>query len=181
MIKRFVHIATLLWAASGLASAATTFAFNPSSTFVPYGQSFSVDVFVTGAVDLYAWQLDVFFTPPGIVNATSVTEGPFLGAGTVFGSGTIDNASGSITNIFNTLTGLSGVSGDGVLAHLSFTANSLGIAVFHYANVIALDSNLDNISDFAVVDGTVDVTPEPATFGLLGLSLAAGVFLRRRK
>ena len=62
------------------------------------GQTFDVDVNVTGASDLYAYQMDLTFDPT-VLSALSVTEGPFLPGGgtTFFIPGTIDNVGGSVT------------------------------------------------------------------------------------
>ena len=72
-----------------------------------------------------------------------------------------------------------------VLAQISFSAVAIGTAVITISNVQLLDSNLDSIFPDPTVSATVNISagsgiPEPSTFVLLSLGLAAGAILRRR-
>src|ERR1700738_2856491 len=87
----------------------------PSSSTVSAGANFVVGVNISGASDLYDFQLDLSFNP-AVLQATNVAEGAFLSTGgfTFFLPGTIDNTAGTITfNADTLLTAISGVSGSG--------------------------------------------------------------------
>ena len=150
------------------ASAVPVLSLQPSSQVVQPGQSFSLDVDISNAAELFSFQFDLAFDP-NVLSATSITEGPFLpsGGSTFFIPGTIDNSGGTITTTDDSLIGaISGVTGNGTLATVSFQAFALGTSPITLSNVILLDSNLADITS-NTVDGTVTVVPEPATWLLL--------------
>jgi len=112
------------------------------------GNSFTVNVQVTGITDLYAFQFDLSFDP-AILSAVSITEGPFLPGGgtTFFIPGTIDNIGGHITFTADTLVGaIPGVTGSGTLATATFSVNTVGTSAVSPGNVILLDSSLGGIT-----------------------------------
>jgi hypothetical protein len=139
---------------------------------VNQGSSFTVDVDIANAADLYDFQLDLTFDPT-VLQATSVVEGSFLGAGgaTFFLPGTIDNAGGSITfNADTLLTAISGVSGSGALLEFDFTALAPGVSALSIQNLILQDST-GAILDATTTDGSVTVkasskVPEPSSLAL---------------
>ena len=158
------------------------------SSTVSAGNTFAVDVNISGVTDLYGFQFDVLFGP-ATVSATSETEGPFLASGgtTFFVPGTIDNVGGSVTATADTLIGaLSGVNGSGPLAVLDFTGLASGTTSIDLANVILLDSNFNSIgfttqNASLTVSPSVVPTPEPSSFLLLVTGLAALIWISRRK
>ena len=118
-----------------------------------------------------------------------MTEGDFLplSGPTFFDGGTIDNGSGTVSLIFDTLSGaVPGASGTGVLAHLSFTALAAGTSTLQFANLIALDSTL-NDAGIGTASATVTVgapatdAPEPATWALVGICLCWAVLRRHSR
>jgi general secretion pathway protein D len=147
------------------------------------GNSFQVDVAVTNASDLYAFQFDLGFDPT-LLHATGVSEGSFLpGAGATFMvPGLIDNTSGSITFISDALVGfVAGASGDGLLMTIDFQALAPGLSALTLLNPLFLDSTLaDTTGDLTVVNGSVSIAPgvpptipEPVSWMLVITALAA--------
>ena len=138
---------------------------------------------VSGATDLYGYQLDLGFDPT-IVTALGVTEGPFLGTGgsTLFIPGVIDNTGGTISANANSLeTAVAGVSGNGTLLNVSFTSNGAGSTNIQVFNLIALNSFGQGLV-FTTSSSSITVSgvPEPAPTMLLilgGDSSIGGVCL----
>jgi hypothetical protein len=153
---------------------------NPNPAVI--GSTVLVDVVISGAVDLYAYQFSLLFNP-ALLQATTTTEGSFLPtAGTTFFvAGTVDNTLGAVNFTVGTLLGLQpGASGNGTLATLSFNAAALGSSVLGFSDVLLLDSALADITP-QLQAGVVSVVPEASTWLMFGLGLAgvAG-FVRRR-
>jgi len=151
------------------------------------GSPLGLDVMLTGITDLYGYQLSLSFDPT-LLQAIAVTEGPFpaTGGSTFFDGGSIDNVLGTISFVFDTLVGPGpGVTGSGLLEHVSFSATHAGSSALTFADVLFLDSNLNGIEvlaqarDLRIIAATA--VPEPETFALLAVGLAALAARRRRK
>ena len=159
-----------------ISSAAPILSIEPPSLLVERGDSFSLDVRISGVTDLFAFQFDLAFDPL-ILSAGSINEGSFLPSQgvTAFIAGTIDNTAGTITATADTLIGaIPGVNGSGVLAFVDFEALSLGTSPITFSNEILLDSDLHEFPITGIVDGSVGVfvieailVPEPSTWLLL--------------
>ena len=189
MLRKLICAAALLLGSWVQAHAAPVLSVTPASNSVTVGNSFTLDIFITGVSDLYGWQLDLDFGLPGLANASAPTVGDFLGlpGDQTFGAGTVNNTTGHITTIFSALSGTTGVSGDGVLAHVSFLAMLQGTLAVSLSNFSLLDSNLDSIFTSNPLGATVDIsdpgggtTPEPSSILLVALGLACCAFLLRR-
>ncbi|MCK2124922.1 hypothetical protein, partial [Pseudomonas sp. PNPG3] len=83
------------------------------------------------------------------LRAIGISEGGFLGtAGETFGDiGVIDNGSGTISFVFNTLVGaVPGAFGSGALANIRFEAIGVGSSALSFGDVAFLDSGLGEIA-----------------------------------
>jgi general secretion pathway protein D len=173
---------------SSLTCASPILSIMPVTQTVSAGNDLTLDVNISGVADLYAFQLDLSFSPT-VLAAASTTEGSFLpsGGATFFIPGTIDNIGGTISATADTLIGpIPGVSGSGTLAELTFTAIAAGTTSIDLSNVTLLDSSFNPISinldsGTVVVTTNTGVTPEPTSFVLMlsGISVLAHKFLRR--
>lgn len=175
---RYLRVMLLLWLCVSSGSAALL-SIQPANQTVSPGQTFSVDIVVSAAVDLFAYGFDLGFDP-AVLAANSISEGPFLATGgaTFFITGSIDNAAGLISANGNTLlTAIAGVNGGGVLAIVSFTALAPGSSALSPLGISLLDSSLSGIvtttqAGEVTVGGTAAV-PEPSAWLLLGGGLLA--------
>jgi hypothetical protein len=181
--------ALLLFASHAFADAVLT--VQPPSGPIFAGQQFTVGIFVTGpsivhngqtttspVTDLASFQFDLAFNcavsggnstscAPGasVLNAVSVSEGPFLPNGganpTFFEPGTINNTTGEISLIGD--VGLSGVTGSGTLVDVTFlalTSGTTNIAILANSDLQLYDSSFNPI----VVDNSVTTSPTMQTF-----------------
>lgn len=193
MMKTVIS-AMLVVASLSLMLPSRTFADSVLSTSSPatvaQGSTFSVDVNISGAVDLYAFQLDLSFDPT-LLEATSVSEGSFLNGGvagtTFFIPGTIDNTGGTVSLNADSLIGpLPGVDGDGTLLVFDFTALNPGTSALTIENETLVDSGGNIISDTTTggsvtVEAGIQAVPEPSTLLLLSVGVLALVGWQQRE
>jgi len=134
---------------------ATSVSIQPATSAVTQGDTFTVDIAITGAADLVAYQFDLTFDP-AVLAATDVTMGPFLtsgGGSSIFVPGDFTTTPGVISGTAETLVGgtTPGVSGGGVLAHISFSAIAAGTSALTLSNDFFLkllrDANGDLVMD----------------------------------
>lgn len=170
-----------------MARADLTLTLSGPAGSVPAGSTFWLDVKVTGAVDLWAYQFSLTF-PAGTLAAVGAANGTFLPPADLLNSTpmySIPILPGSIEAVANTLTGgAPGVTGDGLLARVQFMALADGAASIVPYDLMFLDYNLDQVAvtgdaTSVTVEGTAPV-PEPSAAVLLITALAAGVAGRCR-
>jgi hypothetical protein len=157
----------------------------PDASTVNQGDTFFLDINISGVTDLYGFQFDVLYDPT-ILTANETVDGGFL-AGAQFIPGDTSTP-GNIGFTIGFLSGeVPGISGDGTLARVSFTAASGGSSLISLLdeNLLLLDSGLFSI-DVDTLGATVNVNssstapvPEPGTLMLVGSGLAMAWRKRR--
>ena len=163
-------------------------AINPSGTTVAVGTTFTVNVDITGAIDLYSFEFDLGFDQDALI-ANEIVEGSFLSneGATFFIPGTINNGTGTISFTANSLlSAIPGANGNGTLATVSFTALAPSNSTLNLFNVVMLDSQLSGIANssatgLVTVTGPPSAVPEPSTIVLLGIGLACAHRVRRKR
>ena len=92
------------------------------------GDTFTLDIYAEDATDLAEWQFDIAFDPLRL-KAIEVHKGYLLasaGRETSFQNGTIDNRSGKITGLSESVHNGNSVSGTGLLVSVTFSAKAGG-------------------------------------------------------
>jgi hypothetical protein len=183
-VTAFLLGAASTGALAGSTGPALTLTATPNP--VVAGTPLTLNVLINGIADLYAYQFSLAFNP-ALLQLTSVTEGAFLATGgpTFFDGGTVNNAAGTVSFLFDSLIGaVPGVSGSGVLASMQFTTLTAGVSALTFSDVLFLDATSTDIPVLAL-NGSVQVTavPEPASYALFALGLAglAAAAQRRAK
>ena len=157
------------------------------SATVDVGDLVTIPVLIDEAIDLTFWQFDLAFDP-AVVQANTITEGPFLSAfgATLFGGGVIDNGAGLISLVTDAYVDLPpNPAGDGVLAEIQFLALATGTSQLVLSNVFLNLSTqgleIEN-GQITVTGPTPPTVPEPATLVLMtsGLALCARHRVRQR-
>jgi len=149
--KRYTHTS----------SSNSTVSVNPTSITLYYseiGTTFTVNVTITNANDLYVWQVGMNFNAT-LLEALSFEEGPFLkqNGTTLWTNGTIDNTAGIIHYHACALAGnVAGGNGDGILGTLTFRAKTYGNSTLQLTDVILLNSNLSD-TEKTLVHGSAKI------------------------
>jgi hypothetical protein len=121
------------------------------------GKTFTVNITITNANNQYVWQAGMNFNAT-LLEAISVEEGPFLkqGGPTLWTNGTIDNTAGIIHYHACALAGnVTGVSGNGTLATITFKVKNYGNVTLQLTDAIILNPNLKD-TDKTLTQGTVN-------------------------
>lgn len=181
-------LSILLVAGTGSAFSESIFV-SPASQNVSVSQSFTVGIDIDNIPNVYDYQFSLAFNPK-VLAAQSVTEGALFANthDSSFSPGTIDNSTGTITLVFDTLlTSVVGVAGPGTLATVDFRAVGTSISSIDFSPIgdLILQDSSGNTLTVTPISGSVAVTPtpEPATFYLLvpGVGLILFGVLRRSR
>ena len=155
------------------------------SATVNVGDTFTIPIRVSGAVNLMAFQFDLSYNG-AILTALSFTDvGTDFDLAATAGGGSLTGITGFLfpgllSGVADSMSGaFTGLSGNGVLVQIQFKALASGISALTFSNVFLDFSD----SGFSVANGRVCVNglngcegmrvPEPGTLALLGLCLAA--------
>jgi len=151
-----------------------------TSITVVVGSTFSVDVRVDDVSGLFAYDIDVDHNP-AVLDATNVTEGPFLASGgTTFFSP--DDSSNPVNVVATLLSVVTGVSGSGVLYSIEYSALAPGVSTLEFTLADLADDQQTTI-EVGLSGASVTVVervPVPSTLLMLGIGVAGLVAARRR-
>jgi len=147
----------------GTASQTTNVKVSPPAQNVSLGQSFSVNLTVEPHTAIAGAQFNLQFDP-SLVQVNSVTEGNLFkqsGANTLFNPGTINNAAGTVTNVYGCILGKRNISTPGAFAIIDLTARTLvGESMLELFNVKITDSG-GNAVPIIVSNGTFTIFNGP--------------------
>lgn len=129
---------------------------DPQTTVAGLGQKFTVNVRVSGASNLYGWELGLSWNST-LFDNVSVVEGSFFkGSGNTFFVPTV-NVTGNYIFADDSLLGTRGVNGNGVLATIQFHVSSSGNCSLHLYDV-TLYNQQQQLTVPTVQDGQFSTT-----------------------
>ncbi len=167
----------------------TTFFVDPPSVIDPSytpGSTFTIDVKLSDAVDLYAWQVHILWDT-ALLDATDIVFGDFL-AGQPEGTDQVSQIKNELGQLFvgeATRGAYPGVDGNGWLCSITFLVETSGETVLDINSTYSyyIDSIGTVIGDDpgelikengyfnnfgAAIPATVDIYPDPLALGRLG-------------
>jgi len=146
------------------AKAATTTLFvDPATGKVLVSKTFTVNISIANATDLYGWEFKLYYNNT-MLNCTGIIEGPFLNSSgsTFFNVKDLNNTynatHGRVWATGVLLGNVSGVNGSGVLASVTFMCKEFGSSVLDLVDTTLGDSKGDAIIHTAV-GGSVETWP----------------------
>ena len=158
-----------------VSAGATVVKVDPETQGVAAGHSFQVNIIVEDVVDMKADQAVLHFDPSAM-QVTGITEGAFLKTGgNTIGTPDWDNTAGKAWFGYSLYGTWTPVSGDGILATVSFTADASAEGVFdlELTDIILIDKNNNQIPT-GVSKGRVIISPV-AVPGLSGTGMIAAI------
>jgi hypothetical protein len=199
----FVFLALVLvtvFALKEVSAQTTTISLNPSSVKdVPTGETFSVDVTISDASDIYGWQVNMTFNA-GVLSVEGATEGSFLKNvnATAWPNPKIDNDNGFvlISDSFYPPYPSAGAGGGGVLATITFKVKSGGSSALDFVSGTKLRTiqagSLLPIENFVSQDASFGSAAGGLNLGLpleiiavvavvIVVAVVGGVFYLRRR
>lgn len=121
-------------------------------------QFFQVNVTISNAADLYAWEFKIGYNT-SLLGIVSICEGDFLNSSRdTYIVPEVTSPDGYVLEGCTVLTNVAGVSGNGTLATVEFIAKTAGSCSLTLYDTKLVDSGLHLIAH-SDADGTVQVTP----------------------
>jgi hypothetical protein len=118
-----------------------TLSVYPASITASQGQSFMISVTISNVLDLYGWEFRLNWTTT-LVDALNVTEGSLLkSGGSTFFTVNMNATAGRMVVDCTLLGSVSGVSGTGTLATITFYAKNGGQSPLNLYDVILVSSS----------------------------------------
>jgi len=126
---------------------------NPSMSMAGVGQNFTININISGVVDLYGWEFKLRWNST-LLDAVNVIEGSFLkqGDNTLFITPTVNNIEGYLRLDCTLLGDIPGVSGNGTLATIEFTVKAAGECALDLYDT-ALVSSFEQPITHTITDG----------------------------
>jgi hypothetical protein len=124
------------------ASAVTTatVSVSPSTITAVVGQNFSINITISGVLDLYGWELRLNWSAP-LLDVVGVVEGSFLKAGgSTYFYFDVNATAGRMVVDCTLLGAVPGVTGDGTLATITFNVKNAGESPLNLYDVVLLNS-----------------------------------------
>ena len=150
-----------------MCNGASTISITPATTNVTVGEEFVVNVNLSYAADLYAFEFWLSFdkTKLECTDANGPVDAGYLNTPTLKLYNETNNAGGYVALAISTqLPTTSGVTGGGVLATIHFKALAAGTSPLHLYDTELYNSTAMEISH-TTSDGTVTITPGMAPVG----------------
>jgi hypothetical protein len=199
----FLFLALLLvtvFAFKEVSAQTTTISLSPPSVKdVPTGETFSVNVTISDASNIYSWQVNMTFNP-SVLSVEGATEGSFLKNfnATVWPNPSIQNDKGRvlISALFNVPFPSTGASGGGVLATITFKVKSGGSSALDFVDGTKLGTVESGhylpIENFVSQDGSFGSAAGGLNLGVpleiiavvavvIVVAVVGGVFFLRRR
>ena len=123
------------------------FTLSVNDTPIEVGKTFSVHLDAANVTDFAGWSADLIFDP-AVLKVNALRAGTFLkqgGGQTYSQKATIDNTAGRVKGLNSVRTSEGGVSGEGRLLSVSFTAKAVGESYVTFRNVRAGSSTGEGI------------------------------------
>jgi len=172
-------------------SPTATIYVNPTTSRVPVGETFTIEVKISGALDIYGWEFKLKWNP-NLLDLVKVAEGGFLKQrGDTFFTTKTNNTVGYVIVDCTLLGNVSGVSGNGTLATVDFKAEVQGESILDLFETTLINM-LEQPVPHTTTNGKVVIEPKPlnitdiliiigALVALLGITIASIWFFRFRK
>jgi hypothetical protein len=125
-----------------LAQSSTTaiVSVSPSTITAPIDQNFNINVNISNVLDLYGWEFRLSWNAT-LLNTFSIVEGTFLKAGgSTFFYYNVNETAGHMVVDCTLLSANSGVSGDGILATITFHVKNVGQCLLDLYDVTLVNS-----------------------------------------
>jgi len=138
-----------------ISSRGTKLVVSPETNTAAVGQSFAVNIQVSGVTDLYGWEIRLRWNST-ILDAVNVTEGSFVKSqGDTYFTSKVNNTIGSMV-VDGALVGdVKGIDGSGILVAIQFRVKANGKCDLDLYETSLIDS-LEQKITHTVVNGKFD-------------------------